>query len=196
MLLTWPMYITVAVFAGTLLGLFGSVYTQGETVVVVLCCSMLFATLCGMVDVVLNMGGRTSWNLANVLMGLGVNIGLDWWLIQANAPYGGFVGAAIGWGVAIVLQNALAISQTGFILGLHPFGKASLIAGASSVVCFGVLGMGIRLVLPSAWMALVATLVVGGVAYLTIVWLLRGPLQLDAFLALRRRGSSASVTAA
>lgn len=187
MLLTWPMYITASVFAGTLLAVFGSKYSAGHTAVVILCCSMLIATLCGMVDVVLNMGGRTSWNLANVLVALGTNIGLDVWLIRTAGPYGGFVGAAIGWGVAIVLQNSLAIAQTGLILGLHPFGRASFIAGGSSLLCFGAVGITLQLVLGSPWVALICTLVVGGAAYLAILWFMRGPLRLDAFLQMRRR---------
>jgi O-antigen/teichoic acid export membrane protein len=143
---------------------------------------MLFATLCGMVDMVLNMGGRTSWNLGNVLVALGVNLGLDLWLI----PIYGFEGAAIGWAAAIVVQNALALSQTGLILGLHPFGRAGLIAVVLNVVCFGVVGALARLTLGPTWWAVLATAVVGGALYLLALWLLRRTLRLDALAGLRR----------
>ena len=58
----------------------------------VLAAAMLVATGCGMVDMVLTMAGRTSWNLGNVLLALGVNVGLDLLLI----PEHGVLGAAIG----------------------------------------------------------------------------------------------------
>ena len=53
----------------------------GAPVVVVLAAAMLVATGCGMVDMVLAMAGRTSWNLVNVLVALAVTIGLDVLLI-------------------------------------------------------------------------------------------------------------------
>ena len=41
---------------------------------VILSLSMLVATGCGMVDMVLIMAGRTSWNLGNALLALAVNL--------------------------------------------------------------------------------------------------------------------------
>jgi O-antigen/teichoic acid export membrane protein len=180
--LTWPLYILLIGFAGTFLGLLDKDYSSGSTALVILCAAMLFATLCGMVDMVLNMGGRTSWNLGNVLVALGVNLGLDLWLI----PIYGIEGAAIGWAAAIVVQNALALSQTGLILGLHPFGRAGLIAVVLNVVCFGVVGALARLTLGPTWWAVLATAVVGGALYLLAMWLLRRTLRLDALAGLRR----------
>ncbi len=69
-----------------------------------------------MVDMVLNMAGRTSWNLINVLLAVGVNLGLDLRLI----PTQGILGAAIGWAAAIVVTNSLAVTQIAVAMRLHP----------------------------------------------------------------------------
>ena len=76
-LVTWPINLLVILFAPVYLRLFGDGYPAGAPVVVVLAVAMLVATGCGMVDMVLAMAGRTSWNLVNVLVALAVTIGLD-----------------------------------------------------------------------------------------------------------------------
>jgi len=73
-LLTWPLYLLSAVFADSLLTVFGSGYTAGTDVVLVLAVAMLVATACGMVDMLLNMAGRTAWTLANSLLALVVMV--------------------------------------------------------------------------------------------------------------------------
>ncbi|MFD0518253.1 lipopolysaccharide biosynthesis protein [Paractinoplanes durhamensis] len=84
-LVAWPICLLVIHLAPFYLRFFGDGYVDGKTVVVVLACAMLVATGCGMVDMVLAMAGRTSWNLANVLVALTVTIGLDLLLIPATA---------------------------------------------------------------------------------------------------------------
>ncbi|HET9516930.1 MAG TPA: MATE family efflux transporter, partial [Actinoplanes sp.] len=76
-LVTWPINLVVITFAPVYLGLFGGAYRAGASVVVVLACAMLVATGCGMVDMVLAMAGRTSWNLVNVGIALAVTVVLD-----------------------------------------------------------------------------------------------------------------------
>ncbi|MFI5935606.1 lipopolysaccharide biosynthesis protein [Actinoplanes sp. NPDC051494] len=134
-LVTWPINLLVILYAPVYLRVFGDGYTAGVPVVVVLACAMLVATGCGMVDMVLAMAGRTSWNLVNVLIALGVTIGLDVLLI----PRYGALGAAIGLACAILANNLLPLIQVGRAARLHPFGPGTLTAGALSVACFGVL---------------------------------------------------------
>src|SRR3954462_56079 len=96
---------------------------------------MLVATGCGMVDMVLSMAGRTSWNLVNVLVALAVTIGLDVFFI----PRLGALGAAIGLAGAMVANNVLPLIQVGRIARLHPFGIGTVAAALLSLGCFGVL---------------------------------------------------------
>jgi O-antigen/teichoic acid export membrane protein len=172
-LVTWPINLLVILLAPVYLGLFGAEYRDGAAVVVVLACAMLVATGCGMVDMVLAMAGRTSWNLVNVLIALGVTIGLDVLLI----PRLGALGAAIGLACAMVANNVLPLIQVGRAVGLHPFGRGTRAAALLSLACFG----GLPLVAgPVAGLALAVPAFLGG------VWLLREPLALDAFTSKRR----------
>ena len=85
--ITWPIYLVFIGSGGLLLQVFGHKYGGGSTVLVILCSSMLIATGCGMVDIVLLMGGRSSWNLFNVLLAFTTNITLDLILILATASW-------------------------------------------------------------------------------------------------------------
>ncbi|MCW2678374.1 MAG: multi antimicrobial extrusion protein MatE [Modestobacter sp.] len=134
-LLTWPLYLLCATFGVQVLRLFGRGYDAGAPVILVLAGAMLVATGCGMVDMVLNMAGRTSWNLANAFLALAVNIAVDLVLI----PRIGIMGAAIGWAAAIVVNNVLPLAQLTVHLQLHPFDRGTRIAMVLSAVCFGVL---------------------------------------------------------
>ena len=172
-LVTWPINLLVIQLAPLYLRLFGAGYSAGRTVVVILAAAMLVATGCGMVDMVLAMAGRTSWNLVNVLIALGVTIGLDVLLI----PRFGALGAAIGLACAMVANNVLPLIQVGRAVGLHPFGRGTRAAALLSLACFGALPL---------LAGLVAGIAMAVPAFLAGVWLLREPLALDAFTSTRR----------
>ena len=87
--------------------MFGHSYRAGHMVMIILGLTMLLATACGQVDMVLITTGRSSWSLANGLVALVVNVGLDLLLI----PRYGITGAAIGWAVAIVVTNLTPLAQ-------------------------------------------------------------------------------------
>lgn len=174
-LITWPIYLLTAIFSATVLRLFGDDYSAGAAVMIVLAGSMLVATACGMVDVMLSMAGRTTWNLANVCIALAVNVGLDLILI----PRYGILGAAIGWAVAIVANNLIPLAQVGFSLRLHPFGPGLLSACTVAAVSFG----GVPLIVLGAGGDRLPTLLlgagIGGVVYLGSLWLFRDTLHLE-----------------
>ncbi|MEV8505328.1 polysaccharide biosynthesis C-terminal domain-containing protein [Actinoplanes sp. NPDC051475] len=176
-LVTWPINLLVILFAPLYLGLFGNHYRSGTPVVVVLACAMLVATGCGMVDMVLAMAGRTSWNLYNVLVALVVTIGLDVLLI----PRYGATGAAIGLACALVANNLLPLVQVARAARLHPFGRGTLTAGALTVGCFGVLPRVVTAVTGAGPTGLALATGLAVAAFGTGAWLLREPLALDAF---------------
>src|SRR3954447_11524506 len=182
-LLTWPMYLLCAVFSDAILAIFGSGYAGGRPVIYVLAAAMIFATACGMVNVLLNMAGRTTWTLANSLVAVGIMVGIDVLLI----PGLGILGAAIGWATAIVAINALPLVQLFVSFRLHPFGRATLVAAALSAACFGVLPWSTRLLLPDDVWPAVAAVAVEGTAFLGACLRWRGTLGLPAVTGLRRR---------
>lgn len=182
-LLAWPLYLVMALASESLLGLFGAGYTVGAHVVVILSLTMLVATGSGMVDMVLIMAGRTSWNLANVLIALVVNLVADILLI----PPFGITGAATGWALAILCANLIPLAQVRFALHLHPFGRGTLIAMALSAVCFAAVPAGALLVWGSDLSILLLALVAGTLLWLAGVWRARQALDLTSLVAGLRR---------
>jgi O-antigen/teichoic acid export membrane protein len=182
-LVTWPLYLMFVVFGERLLAIFGRGYAAGHGVLLLLSLTMLLATACGMVDMVLNMAGRTSWNLANVALSLGVQLGVDLWLIPGH----GILGAAIGWAAGIACANLVPLAQIGLAMGLHPFGRTTATAAVLAFACFGALPRLVRLAMGSGWGAVAVSLVLGGALYAVLLWRLRGPLHLTALAGLRRR---------
>lgn len=183
MLVTWPLYCTLIVFGEPLLSVFGKGYNAGIAVLVVLSCSMLIGTGCGMVDMVLTMAGRTSWNLYNVATALAVNLGLDLWLI----PTHGVLGASIGWAVAIVVANVVPLAQVGLVMGLHPFGRPSTLAALLSLGCYGGVEVVLRQGFGASWLALLAALVIATLAYGAGLWHFREALYLTVLREGRKR---------
>jgi O-antigen/teichoic acid export membrane protein len=182
-LVTWPIYLVLIVFAEPVLRVFGHGYSSGQTVIVLIAASMLLSTGLGMVDTVLAMAGRTSWNLANAVLAFSANIGLDFWLI----PEHGIVGAAIGWATAIAVRNVAAALQVGISMRFQPMARAGVIAVLLASGCFAVVPVLFRLLLGSSVTALIAALATGLVIYLGALRAFRAPLRLDTLSGLRRR---------
>lgn len=116
--LTWPLWLGYAAFAPWLLPLFGPAYADGGAIALVLSATMMVATACGMVDVVLVAGGRTAASLANVTTAVAVTIALDVLLVPAY----GALGAALGWSGGVIVKNVLPLVQVSRHYGLRPFG--------------------------------------------------------------------------
>jgi O-antigen/teichoic acid export membrane protein len=181
-LVTWPINLLVLLFAPLYLGVFGADYRAGASAVLVLAGAMLVATGCGMVDMVLAMAGRTSWNLLNVLISLVITIGLDVLLI----PRYGALGAAIGLACAMVANNVLPLIQVGRAAGLHPFGAGTGAAVVLSVTCFGVLPRVVTAATGTNVLGLLLTLGLAVPAFCAGAWLLRRPLALAAFTRIKK----------
>ena len=141
MTLAWPLYFTLAVFAPLLLKVFKPQYASGASSLELLAVAMLVATAIGPVDIVLLMGGRSMWNLFNVVVALGLNLALSFLLI----PQIGIAGAACAWAASILFNNIAPLAEIRAFLKLHPFGRGFPVVSTSAALCFGVFGMAIRL---------------------------------------------------
>ncbi|WP_246239816.1 lipopolysaccharide biosynthesis protein [Acrocarpospora corrugata] len=113
MAITWPVWIGYAALAPWLLELFGPSYPQGVDIALVLSATMMIATACGMVDVVLIASGRTTASLVNIVSAVTVTIVLDLMLV----PSMGALGAALGWSGGVLVKNVLPLVQ---LHGLRP----------------------------------------------------------------------------
>ena len=176
-LLNWPLYLLFALFAPVVLSVFGPAYSAGESVVLILSSVMLLASACGMVNLVLIMAGRTTWNLANAVLALGVNVGVDLLLI----PRMGIAGAAVGWAVAIAVSNLVALAQIYLIKGLHPFGVGTLVAMALSLACFGAIPGAALLLFGGGATTMLLSVLAATAAYGLGCYRLREPLAVNIF---------------
>jgi O-antigen/teichoic acid export membrane protein len=173
--LTWPLYLLAISFGPAVLSIFGQSYRAGSTVMVLLGGAMLLASCCGQVDIVLTSTGRSALSLANGLLALAVNVGVDLALI----PHYGITGAAIGWAAAIVASNLVPLAQVARIVRIHPFGAATVIACAVTGLSFGVLPVIVRAVLGSGAGGQIVAVAAACVALAAGLWHWRQQLALS-----------------
>lgn len=182
---TWPLYLLLINYSPLVLRIFGDGYPEAAPALVLLSSVMLIATACGMVDMVLNMAGRSVWNLVNVLVAFGVNLGLDLWLI----PHWGFMGAAVGWAAAITLANLLPLAQVAHRPGIHPFGRPTLTAMATAATLFGLLPWSVLTLAGDGLGPTLAALCAALGSYVVVLGLARHHWRLTLLVAaVRRRG--------
>jgi O-antigen/teichoic acid export membrane protein len=178
-LASWPVYILIAIFPAVVLGIFGHRYTPGAAALAILALAMLVNLGTGNVTVVLLMGGKSSLSAYNALAALVVNIGLNLLLL----PRLGLVGAALAWAAAIVVENLAAVVEVWWTLGIKPVGSGYWLVATASAACFGLAGLGARIVLHQTLPALAAATAMGLVAYCAVLYATRGRLQLAGLFA-------------
>jgi len=165
----WPFYLTLAVFAPTVLGLFGEEFVSGAPALTLVALALMLATTAGMVQSILLMGGKSVWQLFNRTVQLATLLTVT----AIAVPHLGIVGAAIGWMSAIVVDTTLASAQVAFRMGLRS--SLRLIA-VPAVIAFAVFGCGGLLLASVLGQSLgtvfVAALLLGG-TYLTACFALR-----------------------
>jgi O-antigen/teichoic acid export membrane protein len=173
--LTWPIYLLALIFSKQVLSIFGHSYQAGTSVMVILAVSMLVATACGQVDMVLTTTGRSSWSLVNGLLAVCVNVAVNVILI----PRMGITGAAISWAAAIAITNLLPLVQVAKVARVQPFGRAFLIAAGMSVVSFALIPLGLRILLGTSVLAALIAAACGTVVMLAGMWRFSEQLQLS-----------------
>lgn len=184
---TWPLYFLLITYSPLVLKIFGDGYSEAAPALALLSSVMLVATACGMVDMVLNMAGRSLWNLLNVLVAFGVNLGLDLWLI----PEWGFMGAAVGWAAAILVANLLPLAQVARQPGIHPFGRPTMSAMAMAAMIFGLFPWLVRTVAGDGPGPTLAALCAAGIVYVIGLFVGRRHWHLTLLLAAVRRRTGA-----
>jgi O-antigen/teichoic acid export membrane protein len=188
MALSWPMYLTLATFGPVILQLFGPEFVRGENALFVISLAMLIGVGTGNVTVVLLMGGKSAWALVNTTLALLVNVVLNLALI----PPLGMTGAAIAWAASIVVNNVVPLGQVWRLLGLDPFGRGFFIVAGLSAICFGGIGLVVRMILGPTIIGLLAFALPACALYVFLLYRFRGLLRLAAVrqALLPRRGRS------
>ena len=91
-------------------------------VMLILCVGMTVQSVFAVTEPLLAMTGRPSLNLLNNLVWLGVNFGLNLWLIGRY----GVLGAAVGAAVSMLLVNLLRLIEVYVFRGILPFRRSQL----------------------------------------------------------------------
>ena len=172
--LSWPACLFIAIFSPILMRLFGREFVAGASSLTILAVAMLANTGCGSCGVVLSMTGRTVANLTIAFLAAAADIAGNFLLV----PDWGMRGAAIAWAVAMLIANGGTLLVLVRQFGLHPFGRATIRFGLSAMVCFGVLGIAVRLGLGPTLPGACVAGTVGSACYLALVWRWRSELGL------------------
>ena len=185
---TWPVYLGLAVFSPAVLSLVGDRFVEGADALTVLCLAMLGVVATGNANTVLNMAGKSHWAAVNTGVATAVMLGLDLLLV----PSLGMVGAAIGWGAALLTDAALGTVELRRGVGIRFWDSRATAAAATAVVAFGGPALLVRATLGTSLPAAAAGAVVASAVYAATAWTRRRALGLDAFAAtLRKRPSPA-----
>lgn len=183
-LFSTPVFVLLAVFAETWLSIVGPSFTQGASVLALMCAGALVTFLAGNIHSVLLMSGRSGLAAINKLCVVIVTIVG----IILLTPAFGILGAALAWCAGVILDATLATIEVRYILGI----RLSLVAGfyplTVGIVTVGTPSLLIALTLGYSWGALLLAGGIGAIWFLCWCWLDRGRLQLEDFTErLRRR---------
>ncbi|MDQ1722306.1 MAG: hypothetical protein QOI26_2040 [Pseudonocardiales bacterium] len=169
---SWPLYLVMAVFAPTVLRIFGDSYPAGAHALTVLCLAMLVNLAAGNVGTVLLMGGRSSWVLMDKAASLAINVAAN----LALVPHFGITGAAVAWATTIVLDSVLAFGQVRWGMRIGGSLRGLVLAGLLALSCFAVVPVTVRMIAGSSLPAMSVAIVLSLALYLPMVWLRRDAL--------------------
>jgi O-antigen/teichoic acid export membrane protein len=166
---SWPMYLSLAAFAPVALRMYGGDFVAGQTVLTILSLTVLVNLGTGNVQTVLLMGGKSSWNLFNMVGAVLINIILGLLLI----PKYGMEGAAIAWSVAMAFDNIASVVQVRVLVGLRAVGRDNVRVAIGTVACFGVLGAVARLGFGPSFPVLIGFGLGAAALYVLALWRFR-----------------------
>ncbi|GGO80114.1 oligosaccharide flippase family protein [Wenjunlia tyrosinilytica] len=185
-LFSWPLFVLLAAFPGTVLSVFGPGFDDGSAALAVLCAACAVNVGVGNAQTVILMAGRSSWNLAVAGAAFVVQLGSGVLLV----PRYGVLGAAVSWGLAIVVDNVSSALLVRHRLGFTTVDRGYLYAAGLGLVVVGSVAALVRTfagdTVPGTLLGFVLT--IGAFAF--GVWRYRVPLGVGEFFgALRNRNT-------
>lgn len=181
-LLSWPLYIALAIYAPVLLDVFGEGFRDGAAALAVLSVAMLVSMATGNSQAVLLMSGRSLWQTGNKAVALTANIALNFALV----PRWGMLGAATAWAVTILVDSTAVVWQVRYLVGMRLSIAPLLNAMLFGSITFTTIGLIVREVVGLNVVTAAAGLAVSAVIHVLLLrWrrehfhlgLLRGALR-------------------
>ncbi|WP_433585729.1 lipopolysaccharide biosynthesis protein [Microbacterium hydrocarbonoxydans] len=174
-LMNWPFYMLLVSMGPAVLGIFGAEFRSGWGPMVLLSLAMMFQTACGMLQSILLQGGKSTWQMYNKAIALGLSIGGN----LALVPLLGVWGAAVTWMIVVVTDNLIAAVQVHHRMHVDLQPTRLIAPMLPPVLVFGGGGF---LVTWWAGSSLIVLLLAGAalcVVYAAVLWLLRRPLHVE-----------------
>jgi len=134
--LTYPIVLIFMLFSKNIMGIYGKDFIDGWMVLMVLGFAQLCNAAVGSSGMILTMTGHQKMELINQLLLGGLNIILNFLLINRYS----ILGAALATGTSITLINLIRLIEVFLLYKIHPFHKSfwkPLVAGIiAGFVCF------------------------------------------------------------
>lgn len=186
--LLWPVFLTMAFGAETILRLFGDEFTDGARLVQIFSVAMVAIIGLGVGDTLLLMTGRSLASLVNHVLALVTMVGLSMLLL----PRVGVVGAAWAWAASRIVIRVLAVIAVWRTERVHGLGRPVLVAGLIAVSAYVPTGWLTHAGIDSGVLAVGAHVALGTLIQIVILLRFRRLLELDRLLTLAagRRGVS------
>ncbi|MDH4277246.1 MAG: lipopolysaccharide biosynthesis protein [Acidimicrobiia bacterium] len=180
--LLWPVFLTMAFGAETILRLFGDDFTDGTRLVQIFSVALVIIIGLGVGDTLLLMTGRSLASLVNHLLALVTMVGLSLVLL----PRVGVVGAAWAWAASRILIRVLAVITVWRTNRVHGLGRSVMVAGLIAFLAYVPTGWLIHRGIDNGVLALGVHVAVGAVIQLVISLRFRELLELDQLLTIAR----------
>ncbi|GLY28690.1 flippase [Kineosporia sp. NBRC 101731] len=164
-LLSWPLYLVLALYSPAVLSVFGPGFDDGATALTMLSVAMLLVMSAGNNQTILLMSGRSGLQMANRVLALGGNLAMNFLLV----PIWGMNGAAVAWSVTWVADALLVMLEVRYAVGLERTWRRVYPAMLMSALAFLPTGLVYRTLTDgSAWAAVTCCLV-GVLAFVLLV---------------------------
>ena len=134
----------------------------------------MVAVSAGMLQSILLMGGRSTWQVYNKSVALALSVAGNLLLV----PHLGITGAAVTWALVVATDTAIAAWLVHWRMGVHLAPHRLVRAALVPVLVFGLGGWVLRLLLGTSALDLLVWLLVLAPIYAAILWVLRDRLDL------------------
>lgn len=171
-LFSWPLLALLASFPGTVLSLFGPEFEQGADALVVLCIASAVNVGVGNAQTVLLMAGKSSWHLAVTGAAFAVQLAVG----VLAVPRLGVMGAALSWGVALVVENLVSAALVRRHPGFTVVDNEYLLATATGLCLTAPPLLAARLLAGDTTAGLAVAIALGLCAFGISLWRFRTPL--------------------
>ncbi|MBT0770544.1 polysaccharide biosynthesis C-terminal domain-containing protein [Kineosporia sp. J2-2] len=164
-LLSWPLYLVLALYSPAVLSVFGPGFDDGSNALTLLSVAMLAVMAAGNNQTILLMGGRSGLQMINRAVALSGNLVMNFLLV----PAWGMNGAAVAWSVTWVADALLVMLEVRYAIGLKRTWRRVVPAMTMAAVAFVPTGLVYRLLTDGGTVAAVPCAALGVVVFGVLV---------------------------